>query len=129
MSATAKAIRTHSYYDLQRIRRKSFAGKQQNARVAAVKLRMLGMAVLAAFLAVILVAQSAAVVQINYRLEARNQELRALQDEGQHLKLETASLRSPERLERIAIEEIGLQYPAQAQLVILTAERVTEAGN
>ncbi len=129
MSAAAKAIRTDSYYDLQRIRRKSFAGKQRNARVAAVKLRMLGMAVLTAFLAVILVALSAAVVQLNYRLETRSLELRALQDEGQHLKLEAASLRSPERLEKIALEEIGLQYPAQAQLVILTAERVTEAGN
>lgn len=87
------------------------------------------MAVLAAFLALILVALSAAVVQMNYNLEARTGELRALQDEGQHLKLKAASLRSPERLEKIALEEIGLQYPAQAQLVILTAERVTEAGN
>ena len=129
LSAAAKTLGTPSYYDWQRTRKKTLARKHRKAHLAAAKLRMLGMAVLAAFLALILVALSAAVVQMNYNLEARAGELRALQDEGQHLKLKAASLRSPERLEKIALEEIGLQYPAQAQLVILTAERVTEAGN
>jgi len=129
LSVTAKALPVHSYYDLQSTRKKAFARKQDQARLAASKLRMLGMAVLVAILAVVLVSLSAAVVQLNYRLEARTGELRALQDAGQHLKLESASLRSPERLEKIALEEIGLQYPAQAQVVILTAERITGAGN
>lgn len=129
MSAAAKILPAPSYYDLQRTRRKSYARKEYKARLAAAKLRMLGMAVLAAFLAIILVALSAAVVQLNYRLEARTEELRALQDTGQHLKLEAAALRSPERLEKIALEEIGLQYPAQAQLIILTAERAGVSGD
>lgn len=129
MSAAAKMLPARSYYDLQRTRKKYFARKEQKAHLARAKLQMLGMAVLAAALAIILVFMGAAVVQSSYRLEARSSELRALQDEGQHLKLKAASLRSPERLEKIALEEIGLQYPGQAQLVILTAERVTEARN
>jgi cell division protein FtsL len=129
LSATAKTLPVQSYYDLQRTRKKFYARKQHQARLAVKKMRMLGMAVLVAILAVVLVSLSAAVVQLNYRLEARTGELRALQDAGRHLKLKSASLRSPERLEKIALEEIGLQYPAQAQVVILTAERITEAGN
>ncbi len=78
-----------------------------------------------ALIAVALVAHFTYLVDVNHRIGRSMEELRALQDEGKHLKLEMASLQSPERLEKLALE-MGLKYPGQEQLVILTA---VAAGN
>lgn len=129
LSVTAKRAATQSYYELQRNRKRFFARKQQRTSLAAAKLRLLGAVAGVALFAALLVAQYAQLVQLNYHTEARSRELRVLQDVGQHLQLEAASLRSPERLEKIALEEIGLQYPGQNQVMMLAAGPSLEAGN
>lgn len=76
-----------------------------------------------AMTAVLLVAHYAYIVQLNYHLDRSYRELQVLQEEQQHLKLEIASLSSPERLEHIATEEIGLQYPRDNQIIFLALGR------
>jgi len=73
-----------------------------------------------ALTALALVAHFTYLVEMNHRIGRSMEELHALQDEGKHLKLEMASLQSPERLEKLALE-MGLKYPGQEQMVILTA--------
>jgi cell division protein FtsL len=96
------------------------ARKQQTLQTAGQKVKMFSVMIAFAITAVILVAHFTYVVSINHQISSSLQELRALQDEGNHLKLEIASLQSPERLEKMALEA-GLQYPGQDQLIILTA--------
>ncbi len=110
-----------SYYDQQRQRSKAVAIRGASSRLAMTKLVALGMILAVALAAVSLLAHSVVVVQVNYEIGRAASELSALQEEQQHLKIQIASLLSPERMERIALEEIGLQYPEHNQLIILTA--------
>lgn len=109
-----------SFYDRQRARQRVVAKRETNYRLANGKLKMFGAVLSCALMAIILIAHFTYVVDTNHKLERSKNELRALQDQGEHLKLELASLQSPERLEREALA-IGLQYPGNEQLVILTA--------
>jgi cell division protein FtsL len=118
-----------AFYDLQRARKKTAEKKRSRARRAARKLGMLGTVAAAALVAILLVAHYTYVVQLTYQIDYRSAELRALQEEQQHLKLDIASLRSPERLEKIALEELGLKYPDQDQFIILTAGRTVGGRN
>ena len=70
---------------------------------------------------VALIAHYTYMIQVNYQIDRSLHELNSLQKAQQHLKLEIASLRSPDRLERIALDEIGMKYPDQDQFIILTA--------
>lgn len=113
-----------SYYDSNRVRAKNPRHRQRIAFLAAKRTKMLGVVAVLALMAISLVAHYTYVLQLNYKIDRSLHELHALQDTQQHLKLEIASLRSPDRLEKIAMEEIGLQYPDQDQFIILTAEHV-----
>ncbi len=110
-----------SYYDQQRQRNKAVAIHGANSRLAMTKLVALGMVLVVALTAVSLLAHFVLVVRVNYEIGRAASELSALHEEQQHLKIQIASLLSPERMERIALEEIGLQYPEQNQFIILTA--------
>lgn len=108
------------YYDRQRVRKQTIVQKQQTLQLAGRKVKMFSVMMAFAFTAIVLVAHFTYLVDVNHQIGRSTQELRALQEEGKHLKLKIASLQSPERLEAMALE-IGLQYPGQEQLVILTA--------
>ena len=71
-------------------------------------------------MAISVIAHYTQVVEITRQLELARSELDALQEEGKHLKLEIASLNSPERLKKEAYE-LGMQYPGREQMIILTA--------
>ena len=62
-------------------------------------------------------------IQHGYRVELMEQERAAEEEINRHLKLEIETLRSPERIERIATEKLGLVVPARNQAVVI--ERVT----
>jgi cell division protein FtsL len=109
-----------SYYDKQRHRKRAVVKKQQTMQSAGRKIKMFSVMFAFMLTAIALVAHFTYVVDVNHQISRGIQELQALQDEGKHLQLEIASLRTPERLEKMALE-IGLQYPGQDQLVILTA--------
>lgn len=108
------------YYDRQRTKRRAVARKQHSLQTAAQKVKMFSVMLAFAVTATVLVAHFTYVVNINHQIGSKTKELRALQDESNHLKLKIASLQSPERLEKMALEA-GLQYPGQEQLIILTA--------
>jgi len=110
-----------SFYDQQRSKRKITEARELRARKAAKKISMFGVVAAFAAASIMLVAHYTTMISVNYQIDRSRSELRSLQDRQQHLKLEIASLRSPERLERIALEEIGMQYPQQSQFIILTA--------
>jgi len=106
--------------DRQDVQRATAGRRQHSLRLAERKVKMVSIMLVLALVAVALVAHFTYLVDINHRIGRSTEELRTLQDESKHLKLEMASLQSPERLEKLALE-MGLKYPGQEQLVILTA--------
>ncbi|MEE9543218.1 MAG: cell division protein FtsL [Thermodesulfobacteriota bacterium] len=56
------------------------------------------------------------VVKLGYEISSANTERAKLTDLSTRLKLEQAGLRAPERIERIAREELGLAYPTLGQV-------------
>ena len=61
-----------------------------------------------------------------YQIERMQQERAAEEDINRHLRLEVESLRSPERIERIAKEQLHLVEPAADEAIVI--ERVTPAA-
>jgi len=57
--------------------------------------------------------------QIGYSLSKIKKEREKIEEYNRKLKLEIASLKSPERLEKKACEEFGLRYPLPQQIVFL----------
>ena len=61
-----------------------------------------------------------------YRIEQMQRERAAEEEVNRHLRLEIESLRSPERIERIAKEKLQLVEPAADEAIVI--ERVTPAA-
>ncbi len=57
--------------------------------------------------------------QIGYELSELKREERRLKEINRKLKLEIDTLRSPQRLERVAVEELGLRPPSPDQIILL----------
>jgi cell division protein FtsL len=57
--------------------------------------------------------------QMGYSLSQIKKEIGQITEYNRKLKLEIASLKSPERLENKASEEFGLRYPLPQQIVFL----------
>lgn len=92
----------------------------RHSLTASLKLKIFGMMFVGVLAAVSLIAHHTYVVHLNHQIINSNNELQSLKDQGRHLRLETASLRSPERLEKMALE-IGMIYPGRDQVIVLTA--------
>lgn len=58
-----------------------------------------------------------------YKLEQMQRDRSAENDINRHLRLETETLRSPQRIEKLATERLGMVSPGDAEAVVL--ERVT----
>ena len=76
-------------------------------------------AVLFAAVGIFHAASHVSVVRAGYDLDKVQAQVRALQRENEHLKLERATLRSAPRLEAIARARLGLVPPAAGQIVAL----------
>ncbi len=61
------------------------------------------------------------VVAINYQMERTNKEISQLLMEQEYLNIEAKRLSSLERIENIAITELGLQYPESRQWLLLSS--------
>jgi len=57
------------------------------------------------------------VVNLEYDISSLEGRLRDMQQQSQRLRLEVASLRNPERIEALALNELGLRQPAPQQVV------------
>jgi len=61
-----------------------------------------------------------------YQIERMQQERAAEEDINRHLRLEIDTLRSPQRIEKIATEQLHLVAPARGQAIVI--ERVRPAA-
>ena len=61
-----------------------------------------------------------------YQIERMQQERAAEEEINRHLKLEVETLRSPQRIEKIATEQLHLVAPSRDQAIVI--ERVTPAA-
>jgi cell division protein FtsL len=59
------------------------------------------------------------VVNLGYRLSEVHRQHAKLVDENKKLHLEMARLRAPERVEEIALHQLGLKHPDKHQIVLL----------
>jgi cell division protein FtsL len=62
------------------------------------------------------------VVRLAYRTQTAEQRLRELLQERDQLRFELASLRDPQRIYRLAIDQLGMNTPRPDQVVIMTRE-------
>ncbi len=59
------------------------------------------------------------VVHLEYDISRLEGQMRDIRQENRRLSLEAASLRSPNRIERIALSRLGLKYPSSDQVVTI----------
>ena len=62
------------------------------------------------------------VVRLAYRMQTSEQHLRELLQAHDQLRFELASLKDPERIYRVATEQLGMGMPRRDQVVIMTQE-------
>jgi cell division protein FtsL len=62
------------------------------------------------------------VVRLAYRMQASEQRLNDLMQERDDLRRELASLQDPQRLYRLATEQLGMSVPRHDQVFVLTRE-------
>jgi cell division protein FtsL len=86
-----------------------------------VRYSLLGLVLLAAL--VWSAAQPFELIRVGYELERMRGEKAELERLNRHLRLEQATLTAPQRLQDLAVRELGLVPPAPADLVVI--ERVT----
>ncbi len=67
-----------------------------------------------------LIAQYSRVIAVNYQLQQVERELAELQVEKERLAIDVRSMSSLERIQNIAVNELGLQYPEQKQWLRLS---------
>lgn len=91
-------------------------GPKPSKRSSRIVSALLGIAIVVAGFATLMVRLE--VTQEGYRLSALRIEIRHLQDENQHLKLETAQLSSHERLRMLAAK-YGLGPPPPGRVVMM----------
>lgn len=59
------------------------------------------------------------VINFEYGISSLEGDLRAQRQQNQQLRLESASLRSPSRIERIARQKLGLHTPSAQQVIMV----------
>jgi cell division protein FtsL len=62
------------------------------------------------------------VVRLAYRMQASEQHLRSLLQERDQLRFELAALQDPQRIYRVATEQLGMSTPRQDQVVFVARE-------
>ncbi len=63
------------------------------------------------------------IVRLGYQMQSSQQRLQNLLQERDQLRLEVASLKDPQRVYRIATEQLGMNVPRNEQVFIVTRER------
>lgn len=84
-------------------------------------LLLCGMLLCLIMIGVGLITQYGQIIAGNYRLHQMRSEIALLQEENEQLLLEVKRLGSLDRIEAIAANELGLQYPEKRQWLFLSA--------
>lgn len=120
MLVANKRPQEYQHFRRQRDKSRAQIRRQNNLHAATYKLKLFATVFACALMAIAVISHFTQVVEVARQVELARSELQTLQEEGKHLKLEIASLNSPERLEKEAYE-LGMQYPGREQMIILTA--------
>ncbi|UMZ73251.1 cell division protein FtsL [Natranaerofaba carboxydovora] len=67
--------------------------------------------------ALILVAQSAIISQLNYQMIQKENQLESLHNEKVLLEMKVLEQKTPERIERIAVDELEMSNPGRQQVI------------
>jgi len=78
---------------------------------------VLGFIVLLLLVSLFFVWSRVQVTSLDYEISKQESTLRDLSQETSNLRLEAASLRSPERIERVARKELNLRLPSAEQVI------------
>jgi cell division protein FtsL len=62
------------------------------------------------------------VVRLAYRVQTSEQHLRALDRQRDQFRFELASLKDPQRIYRVATDQLGMSIPRRDQIVLVTRE-------
>ncbi len=96
---------------------RSRAGARRNPR----DIRFVSMAVLASLAVIgvlfLYIWCRLTVVSMGYDISRANMERSTLMEQNRRLKIEFMRLKSPERIERIAMTELGLVHPSEGQII------------
>ena len=79
----------------------------------------LTIAALAVLLSIAYVAAVSNAAHVGYQILQLTQDIAALETEHERLQAIASSLRAPDRIERLAIERLGLQAPRAGQITVL----------
>ena len=79
-------------------------------------LRRIFVGVLVVFLALVVVYRYGQISKLNMQINAQTKTRNALIDEQRHLQITISELTALGRLERVAIEELGMGYPRSSQI-------------
>lgn len=111
--AHAHVPRVYQYPGInEQTRKKAARQPRTNYRV----FRRIFAGVLVVALALLVVFRYGQISQINMEINRNTNALNALQDEQRHLEITISQLTALDRLERIGLEELGLQYPHPGQI-------------
>ena len=69
------------------------------------------------------------VVSLGYEIAKANKERVELMADNKRLKLENLSLKSPQRIEAIALDRLGLIYPKREQVIIVKSSNVKDQSS
>ncbi len=86
------------------------------------KLKLVGMVFCCFLLALAVVVQYSRVVGTTREISGREREIAQIQDNNRRLQLEVSRLSSLQRIEEIAVNELGMRRPESGQVVIVSEE-------
>lgn len=86
-----------------------------------------GLVLIAFLLGLVIAAKQAQVAVTGYEVSELKQQLAILELENQELVMEVGKLKSLERIEKIALNELGLVKPEAYQLVVVESSNKSEA--
>lgn len=90
--------------------------------------RMVAVAVLLAVPAIVYVGQSTAAARTGYAILTLREDVGALQAEHARLVAAVTALKSPERIERVAVRDLGMVKPRPQQMATLILPAMTLAA-
>ena len=124
----AVAARTRTYPVLMPDRGARDAGALPRRRRSSPMMRVLAAAVLLALPAIVYVGQSTKAARAGYGILTLRQDVGALQAEHARLLAAVTALKSPERIERVAVRDLGMIKPHPQQMAALILPPITLAA-
>ena len=96
------------------------AGAETDFRYLREGLKILVLLFLLVIIGMGLIGQHGRIIACNYRIHQLKEEMAALQEEKKSLRIEVQRLGSLERIEKIALDELGLEHPDKKQWLVLS---------